>query len=83
MKMKNQFEHLESITDREMYDKAMAYFNQLMEYATRNGYLSSHGNDNEYTRELGRIGVMCTDYESLFMEFAHLKVKPLLYKARL
>ena len=73
--MKKEFKNIESITDRQMYEKATAYMNELIEYATKKGYLSHPENDNEYTREIGRIGVMCADYENSFMKFKHLKVK--------
>ena len=77
--MKKQFKNIESIIDRETYDAAMTYMNELIDYATRKGYLSDPENDNEYAREIGRIGIMCADYESIFMKFKNLKVKnPLL-----
>ncbi|TZF82144.1 helix-turn-helix transcriptional regulator [Pedobacter sp. BS3] len=73
--MKKKLEHLESIIDQPTYDEAMAYMHELIDYATQHGYLSNPENDNEYTREIGRIGIMCADYESIFMTFKHLKVK--------
>jgi len=73
--MKRQFKNIDSITDRETYKAAMAYMNELIDYATRKGYLSSPENDNEYTREIGRIGNICADYESIYMKFKNLKVK--------
>lgn len=73
--MKKQFKNIESITDRETYDAAMAYVNELINYATRKGFLSDPENDNEYAREIGRIGNMCADYESIYMKFKNLKVK--------
>lgn len=73
--MKKQFKNIGSITNREDYNAAMAYMNELIEQATRKGYLSSPENDNEYTKEIGRIGNMCADYESIYMRFKNLKVK--------
>jgi predicted XRE-type DNA-binding protein len=73
--MKKQFENIESIDDRQTYDAAMAYMNELVDYATYNGYLKEIDADNEYTREIGRIGIMCADYESIYMVFKYLKVK--------
>lgn len=73
--MKKQFKNIDSITNREDYNAAMAYMNELIEQATRKGYLSSPENDNEYTKEIGRIGNMCADYESIYMRFKNLKVK--------
>lgn len=73
--MEKQFENITEITDRETYDKAMAYFNSIADYATLNGYLAELGADNKYTREMGRIGIMCADYESIYMDLRPLKVK--------
>lgn len=73
--MKKQFKNIDSITNREDYNAAMAYMNELIEQATRKGYLSSPENNNEYTQEIGRIGNMCADYESIYMRFKNLKVK--------
>jgi len=73
--MKKKFENLTEITDLKTYKAAMAYMNDVIDYATQNGYLREQGSDNEYTREIGRVGVMCADYESIFMEFKHLKFK--------
>jgi predicted XRE-type DNA-binding protein len=73
--MKKQFKNIDSINDLETYNAAMAYMNELIDYATRKGYLSSPENDNEYTREIGRVGIMCADYESIYMKFKNLKVK--------
>jgi predicted XRE-type DNA-binding protein len=53
----------------------MAYLNRLIDVATEKGYLSEPENDNEYTREIERIGVMCADYESIYMNLSPLKVK--------
>lgn len=73
--MKKQFEKLTEITDLETYNKVMAYLDETERYATQNGYLINPEADNEYTRELGRIGTMTADYESIYMEFKHLKVE--------
>lgn len=73
--MKKKFENIAEITDPETYDKAMAYLNGLIDVATEKGYLSEPENDNEYTREIERIGVMCADYESIYMNLSPLKVK--------
>ena len=73
--MEKQFKNVESITDLETYKSAMAYMNELIDYATLKGYLSDPENDNEYTREIGRVGIMCADYESIYMDLRPLKVK--------
>lgn len=73
--MEKQFEKLAEIKDLETYRKATEYLNIITENATKLGYLDSPENENEYTREIGRIATMCADYESIYMEFKHLKVK--------
>src|SRR5690606_7351714 len=73
--MKKQFENLTEIKDRLTFDKVRAYYDELINYATQNGYLRELDADNEYTREIGRVGVMIADYESIFMEFKNLKFK--------
>ncbi|MBO9620483.1 MAG: helix-turn-helix transcriptional regulator [Niabella sp.] len=73
--MKKQFEDLTEITDKKTFENARVYFEELIQYATKNGHLAELDADNKYTREMGRIGGMIADYESLYMKFKHLKVK--------
>ncbi len=73
--MKRQFENITEIKDRLTFDKVRGYYDELINYATQNGYLRELDADNDYTREIGRIGIMIADYESLFMEFKNLKFK--------
>ncbi len=73
--MEKKFESLTEITDRQTYDAASQYLDEVVDYATINGYFKDQGADNEYTREFARIAGMCADYESIYMEFKHLKVK--------
>lgn len=53
----------------------MIYMNELIDYAIRKGYVNGPENNNEYTREIARIGIMYCDYESIHMKFKNLKVK--------
>ncbi len=77
--MNKQFQNLIEITDEATFDDVRAYFEDLIQYATHNGYLEEQDADNEYTREMGRIAGMIADYESIYMEFENIKVKnPLL-----
>jgi len=79
--MKKQFENIEEITDRSTYDAAMKYLDKVVKEGTQKGYFKNTEVDNKYTREFGRIAGMTADYESLYMEFKHLKVKnPLIIK---
>ena len=77
--MQRKFKKITKIESRNLYDKASAYVNHLIEEATQKGALSKQGADNEYTREIGRVGEMCADYENKSMSFNTIKVKsPLL-----
>lgn len=73
--MEKQFENIVEIKDVEAYTTAKSYLNDLINYATKNGYLNNPEADNLFTNEIGRIGIMCADYESLYINFKHLKVK--------
>jgi predicted XRE-type DNA-binding protein len=77
--MIKKFEDIKAIDNRELYDKISVYADDLIDEATVNGSLEHPDADNEYTREIGRVGNMCADYESTYMTFKHLKFKsPLL-----
>lgn len=77
--MKKQFENITEISDKKTYDKAMKYLNEVVDYATKNVFLADQNANNEYTQEMGRIGEMLADYESIYIDLAPLKVKnPLL-----
>lgn len=73
--MKSQFERITEITDEETFKQASAYLEELIKFATENGYLSNPENNNKHTREISRIGAMIADYESLYVQFKHIKVK--------
>ena len=77
--MKRKFENITVIETSELYDEISTYANQLIDEATVNGSLSEIDADNEYIREIGRTGSLCSDYESTYMTFKCLKFKsPLL-----
>jgi predicted XRE-type DNA-binding protein len=73
--MKRKFENITVIDNKELFDAIAAYEEDLINEATANGALAEQGADNEYTREIGRVGIMCADYESAYMTFKHLKFK--------
>jgi len=73
--MKRKFENITFIDNKELFDAVMAYEEDLINEATATGALDEQGADNEYTREIGRVGNMCADYESTYMTFKHLKFK--------
>ncbi|MDR1161129.1 MAG: hypothetical protein LBK45_02210 [Tannerellaceae bacterium] len=74
--METRFENVTKIESLELFQKVSAYTDVLIEEATANGALSAQGADNEYTREIGRLGNLCADYESL-----HYKSKVLNFKS--
>jgi predicted XRE-type DNA-binding protein len=77
--MNKKFEEITVINNRALYDRMSAYGDALINEATANGSLDKQDADNDYTREIGRVGVMCADYESMHMKFKHLNFKsPLL-----
>ncbi len=73
--MRKLFTHTTEISSREEYDKAMTYMNKLIADATEKGFLSSPNADNEYTREIGRIGRLCADFEDKKISFSHITVR--------
>lgn len=73
--MEKQFENLIEITDENTFNSVMAYYESIERFATLNGFLEEIDADNEYTREIGRIGGMLADYESIYMTFENIKVK--------
>jgi len=73
--MIKKFENITVINDKELFEAMSEYEENLINEATANGALDEQGADNEYTREIGRVGVMCADYESTYMTFKYLKFK--------
>jgi len=73
--MTKKFANITFIDNRELYDEISAYGDALIDEATANGALAEPDADNEYTREIGRVGIMCADYESTYMAFQCLKFK--------
>jgi predicted XRE-type DNA-binding protein len=73
--MVKKFENITVIDNKELFDAVAEYEENLINEAAANGALDEQGADNEYTREIGRVGNMCADYESTYMTFKHLKFK--------
>jgi len=73
--MKKKFENVSELIAREEYDNAMAYVMQLINEATANGALSDPEADNEYIREIGRVGHLCAIYEDTKIEFKNIKTR--------
>jgi predicted XRE-type DNA-binding protein len=73
--MEKKFNNITEIHTPELFKKVSEYTDALIDEATANGSLDEQGTDNEYTREIGRVGLMCADYESMYMKFENLKFK--------
>ena len=73
--MDKKFIEVTEIQSAELYNQVSEYTDALIDEATATGALSEQDADNDYTREIGRVGRMCADYESLFMKFEQLKFK--------
>lgn len=73
--MVRKYEDITVIESQKLYEKVSAYGDALIDEATANGALAEQDADNEYTREIGRVGSMCADYESTYMTFKALKFK--------
>jgi len=73
--MDKKFIEITEIQSAELYNQISEYTDALIDEATVNGALSEQDADNDYTREIGRVGRMCADYESLHMKFEQLKFK--------
>ena len=81
--MTKKFEDITVIHDRKLFDAMAEYEKNLIQEATFNDALDEQDADNEYTREIGRVGIMLADYESTYMTFKHLKSKHLKFKSPL
>ena len=73
--MEKKFENVSELATREEYDNAMTYVMQLINEATINGSLSAPESDNEYIREIGRVGHLCAVYEDTKIEFKNIRVR--------
>ena len=52
------------ITSEKEYNLLKTHLNELIDEATVSGYLSELGADNEYTREISRLGKIGALYET-------------------
>jgi predicted XRE-type DNA-binding protein len=73
--MEKKFIDITEIHTPELFKQVSEYTDTLIDEATANGLLKEPGANNEYTREIGRLGSMCADYESMYMKFERLKFK--------
>lgn len=73
--MENKFKEITLIDTQELYNEVSAYVDTLIDEATANGSLDAQDADNEYTREISRLGNLCADYESLHFKFQTLSFR--------
>ncbi len=73
--MEKKFENITELTTRQEYDEALAYTKSLIVEASQKGFLNSPDANNEYVREIGRIGGMCADYEDTKIQFNYITVR--------
>ena len=73
--MQKIFENVSKLTTRKDYDIALAYVKKLITEASLNGMLAEHDADNDFVREIGRVGHLCAAYEDTYIEFEHLTVR--------
>jgi len=73
--MKRIFENVSELTTRVEYNVALEYVKKLITEASLNGALALPEADNDYVREIGRIGHLCAAYEDTYIDFEHLTVR--------
>jgi len=73
--MQKIFENVSELITREDYDIALGYVKKLITEASLNGALADLEADNDYVREIGRIGHLCAAYEDAYIEFEYLTVR--------
>ena len=73
--MDRKFKNITVIDNKELFDVMAVYEEKLINEATTNSALVQQDADNEYTREIGRVGVLLADYETEYMSFNRLKFK--------
>ena len=65
--MVKNFENVTRLTTRNEYDLVRYHIESLIKEATEGGYFSDPEGDNEYIRELGRLGRLSALYEDEIM----------------
>lgn len=73
--MEKKFIDIKEIHTLKLFNEVSEYTDALINEATETGALADPNTDNEFTREIGRLGRMCADYESMYMKFNHLRFK--------
>ncbi|MDR3140557.1 MAG: hypothetical protein LBU37_02335 [Tannerellaceae bacterium] len=69
-------ENITEIDARELFDEVSVYCDALIDIATAGGFMDEEEADNEeYTREIGRVANLCAAYEDTKMQFDHITVR--------
>ena len=68
------------ITTSEEYDLLTSHINSLIDEATARGYLSEQGADNEFTREIARLGKIGALYETEVLHLPKHTINPLVFE---
>ena len=78
--MKKIFCDATRITTNEEYDLLKSHINSLIDEATAKGCLSEQGADNEFTREIARLGKIGALYETEVLHLPKRAVNPLVFE---
>lgn len=73
--MKKEYSGLKEISDRSHFDEVKAYYEDVLKKATETGALEIQDAENEYIKELDRIGKIIYVYERLNAPAKKLKFK--------
>jgi antitoxin component HigA of HigAB toxin-antitoxin module len=65
---------LTKIETKEQYDAVRNRVDKLIREATEKGVLEPDA-DNEYIREIGRLGILGARYEKEYVQYKHLKIR--------
>ena len=78
--MEKIFNDVTRITTSVEYDLLKSHLNSLIDEATINGYLSEQGSDNEYVREIARLGKIGALFETEVLCLPKRTVNPLVFE---
>lgn len=73
--MEKKYSGLKEIKSRSHFNEVKAYYEDVLKKATETGALEAQDADNEYLKELSRIGKIIYVYERLNSPAKHLKFK--------
>ena len=65
--MDGKYKHIEKIDSPELFEEVSAYVRGLMNEATHNGALAEQELKEVYIYEIGRLSLLCADYEANYI----------------